>query len=60
MLICDEYLTQASLDEAFVAMQRLRDSFRIVAGADLSVWPIADICFCIAHVRFEDIGSATY
>jgi xanthine dehydrogenase FAD-binding subunit len=33
MLICDEYLTPGSLDEAFTAMQRSRGRFRIVAGA---------------------------
>jgi len=33
MLICDEYLTPGSLDEAFTAMQRARGHFRIVAGA---------------------------
>jgi xanthine dehydrogenase FAD-binding subunit len=39
MLICDEYLTPASLDETFTAMQRPRGSFRIVAGAtDVLPW----------------------
>lgn len=39
MLICDEYLTPASLNGAFSAMQRPRDSFRIVAGAtDVLPW----------------------
>ena len=33
MLICDEYLTPASLDEAFDAMARHRGAYRIVAGA---------------------------
>jgi carbon-monoxide dehydrogenase medium subunit/xanthine dehydrogenase FAD-binding subunit len=33
MLICDEYLTPASLDEAFDAMHRHRGRYRIVAGA---------------------------
>jgi carbon-monoxide dehydrogenase medium subunit/xanthine dehydrogenase FAD-binding subunit len=33
MLICDEYLTPASLDEAFDAMERNRGRYRIVAGA---------------------------
>jgi xanthine dehydrogenase FAD-binding subunit len=33
MLICDEYLTPGSLDEAFAAMQRAHGHFRIVAGA---------------------------
>jgi len=33
MLICDEYLTPASLDEAFAAMERHRGRYRIVAGA---------------------------
>lgn len=32
MLICDEYLTPASLDEAFAAMAQHRGSSRIVAG----------------------------
>lgn len=39
MLICDEYLTPASLDEAFSTMQRSRGRFRIVAGAtDMLPW----------------------
>jgi xanthine dehydrogenase FAD-binding subunit len=33
MLICDEYLTPNSLDEAFAAMQANRGRYRIVAGA---------------------------
>lgn len=33
MLICDEYLTLASLEEAFDAMDRHRGRYRIVAGA---------------------------
>jgi carbon-monoxide dehydrogenase medium subunit/xanthine dehydrogenase FAD-binding subunit len=33
MLICDEYLMPASLDEAFEAMERNRGRYRIVAGA---------------------------
>jgi carbon-monoxide dehydrogenase medium subunit/xanthine dehydrogenase FAD-binding subunit len=33
MLICDNYLTPASLDEAFAAMDRHRGCHRIVAGA---------------------------
>ena len=33
MLICDEYLTPASLDEAFDAMAAHRGRYRIVAGA---------------------------
>jgi carbon-monoxide dehydrogenase medium subunit/xanthine dehydrogenase FAD-binding subunit len=33
MLICDEYLTPASLDEAFAAMEEHRGRYRIVAGA---------------------------
>ena len=33
MLICDEYLTPASLDEAFAAMERNRGRYRVVAGA---------------------------
>jgi carbon-monoxide dehydrogenase medium subunit/xanthine dehydrogenase FAD-binding subunit len=33
MLICDEYLTPASLYEAFDAMERHRGQYRIVAGA---------------------------
>lgn len=33
MLICDEYLTPASLEEAFDAMDRNRGRHRIVAGA---------------------------
>jgi carbon-monoxide dehydrogenase medium subunit/xanthine dehydrogenase FAD-binding subunit len=33
MLICDEYLTPASLDEAFDAMERQRGRFRLIAGA---------------------------
>src|ERR1700739_356339 len=32
MLICDQYLTPASLDEAFAAMDADRGRFRIVAG----------------------------
>ena len=32
MLICDEYLTPSSLDEAFAAMQRHRGRYRLVAG----------------------------
>jgi xanthine dehydrogenase FAD-binding subunit len=39
MLFCAEYLTPVSLDEAFIAMQRPRGSFRIVAGAtDMLPW----------------------
>jgi xanthine dehydrogenase FAD-binding subunit len=33
MLICDEYLIPASLDEAFDAMARNRGRYRIIAGA---------------------------
>lgn len=33
MLICDEYLTPGSLNEAFAAMARNRGRYRIVAGA---------------------------
>ena len=33
MLICDEYLTPASLDEAFAAMAEHRGRYRLVAGA---------------------------
>ena len=33
MLICDQYLTPASLDEAFAAMAEHRGSCRIIAGA---------------------------
>src|SRR5688500_18968040 len=33
MLICDEYLMQVSLEEAFAAMARHRGEYRIVAGA---------------------------
>jgi carbon-monoxide dehydrogenase medium subunit/xanthine dehydrogenase FAD-binding subunit len=33
MLVCDEYLTPASLDEAFAAMERHRGRCRLVAGA---------------------------
>ncbi|MGH6769879.1 MAG: FAD binding domain-containing protein [Xanthobacteraceae bacterium] len=33
MLTCDDYLTPASLDEAFAAMDRHRGGYRIVAGA---------------------------
>ena len=33
MLICDQYLTPASLDEAFAAMAEHRGRHRIVAGA---------------------------
>ena len=33
MLICDEYLTPGSLDEAFAAMEQNRGRYRIVAGA---------------------------
>jgi xanthine dehydrogenase FAD-binding subunit len=32
MLICEEYLTPGSLDEAFAAMQRHRGPYRLVAG----------------------------
>ena len=32
MLICDDYLTPASLDEAFAAMARNRGRYRVVAG----------------------------
>jgi carbon-monoxide dehydrogenase medium subunit/xanthine dehydrogenase FAD-binding subunit len=39
MLTCDTYLTPASLDEAFVAMERHRGRYRIVAGAtDTMPW----------------------
>ena len=39
MLICDEYLTPVSLDDAFSAMQRSHGRFRIVAGAtDMLPW----------------------
>src|ERR1700687_638216 len=33
MLICDEYLTPGSLDDAFAAMEKNRGRYRIVAGA---------------------------
>ncbi|MEP7031669.1 MAG: FAD binding domain-containing protein [Pseudolabrys sp.] len=33
MLICDEYLTPASLDEAFAAMAKNRGRYRVIAGA---------------------------
>ncbi|HVV62564.1 MAG TPA: FAD binding domain-containing protein [Pseudolabrys sp.] len=33
MLTCDEYLTPASLDEAFAAMAKNRGRYRVVAGA---------------------------
>jgi xanthine dehydrogenase FAD-binding subunit len=33
MLICDEYLTPASLNEAFAAMEQNRGRYRVVAGA---------------------------
>src|ERR1700730_8211960 len=33
MLICDEYLTPTSLDEAFAAMAARRGRYRLVAGA---------------------------
>ena len=33
MLICDEYLRPASLDEAFDALERHPGEYRIVAGA---------------------------
>jgi xanthine dehydrogenase FAD-binding subunit len=33
MLICDEYLTPASLDEAFAAIESHRGRYRLVAGA---------------------------
>jgi len=33
MLTCDEYITPASLDEAFDAMAAHRGRYRIVAGA---------------------------
>ena len=33
MLTCDEYLTPASLDEAFDAMAAHRGCYRLVAGA---------------------------
>ena len=33
MLTCDEYLTPASLDEAFAAIEANRGRYRIVAGA---------------------------
>ena len=33
MLLCDEYLTPASLDEAFAAMAARRGRYRLVAGA---------------------------
>jgi len=32
MLICEEYLTPGSLDEAFAAMERHRGRYRVVAG----------------------------
>ncbi len=39
MLICDEYLTPTSLDEAIEAMQRSHGGFRIIAGAtDMLPW----------------------
>jgi xanthine dehydrogenase FAD-binding subunit len=33
MLLCDEYLTPKSLDEAFAAMESRRGRFRLIAGA---------------------------
>lgn len=33
MLICDQYLTPASMDEALAAMQQHRGRYRIIAGA---------------------------
>ena len=33
MLTCDDYITPASLDEAFDAMAEHRGHYRIVAGA---------------------------
>jgi carbon-monoxide dehydrogenase medium subunit/xanthine dehydrogenase FAD-binding subunit len=33
MLVCDEYLTPASLDAAFASMEARRDRYRLVAGA---------------------------
>jgi xanthine dehydrogenase FAD-binding subunit len=39
MLTCDDYLTPASLDEAFDAMAEHRGHYRIVAGAtDTLTW----------------------
>ena len=39
MLICEEYLTPGSLDEAFAAMQRHHGRHRIVAGCtDILPW----------------------
>ena len=39
MLICDDYLTPGSLDEAFAAMAQNRGRYRIVAGAtDTLTW----------------------
>jgi xanthine dehydrogenase FAD-binding subunit len=39
MLICDEYLTPGSLDEAFAAMEKNRGRYRIVAGCtDTLTW----------------------
>ena len=33
MLLCDEYLTPTSLDEAFDAIEAHRGRYRLVAGA---------------------------
>jgi len=33
MLLCDEYLTPKSLDEAFAAIESRRGRYRLVAGA---------------------------
>lgn len=39
MLICEEYLTPASLDEAFAAMEHHRGHYRVVAGCtDVLPW----------------------
>jgi xanthine dehydrogenase FAD-binding subunit len=39
MLICDEYLTPGSLDEAFAAMELHRGRYRVVAGCtDMLPW----------------------
>jgi xanthine dehydrogenase FAD-binding subunit len=39
MLLCDEYLTPTSLDEAFAAIEACRGGYRLVAGAtDILPW----------------------
>jgi carbon-monoxide dehydrogenase medium subunit/xanthine dehydrogenase FAD-binding subunit len=39
MLLCDDYLTPKTLDEAFIAMETYRGRFKLVAGAtDIYPW----------------------